>query len=184
MNSTLPKRKNVRPFASPGPFNHFHEEFLMYFWTVGINLAIFMALYKYRRYTMFLHFLGSLGVAATTIVYSLPLILERAIPAGNSPLRTHMIIGVAILSLIFLEVVLGCLCKVVNIFRVPSVLLHYMNKTHLVAGYSLALLCKFQYYYIAKQKDYVYWLLLGQDILFAVLIAARKIWFATLQQTI
>ncbi len=129
MNSTSvnPRRKGgFRP--SPNPYQHFHEEGLMYLWTIAINFAILMAMYKYRRYSMFLHFLISLGVSATTIVYSLPLMIEKAIPSKNSPMRTHMMIGIAILSLIFLEVILGSLCKILNLFKIPSVVLHYMNK--------------------------------------------------------
>ena len=59
-----------------------------------------------------------------------------------------------------------------------------MNKTHVILGYCLAILCKFQYYYITKSKDYVYYTLLAQDILFAVLIIIRKLTFPTLSQKI
>ena len=151
----------------------------MYLWTIVINLGIFMAMYKYRRYSMFLHFLFSLGVSAITIIYSVPLMIGKTIPTSG-PIKTHIIIGIAILSLIVLEVILGCLCKILNLFKIPSVALHYMNKGHAIIGYSIAILCKFQYYYVEININYVYWTLLGQDILFAFMIIARKIWFPTL----
>lgn len=185
-NATLPG-KRMRPqgnWGSSGPFEEFHKEDMMYLWTIVINFSILLAMYKYRRYTMLLHFLFTLAIATVTIVYSFPLLLSKAIPANTSPLKAHMIVGIAILSLICLEVVLGCFCKALNLFKVPSVLLHYINKAHAVIGYSLAILCKFQYYYIVKKKNYVYWILLTQDILFAFLIVARKIYFPTLQKKI
>lgn len=119
-----------------------------------------------------------------TALTSLPLLLKETIPSTHNPTRVHMIVGIAILSILFLEVLLGCLSKLLNIFKLPSVALHYMNKAHAVLGYCLAILCKFQYYYITSNKDYVYYTLLAQDILFAVLIIIRKLTFPTLSQKI
>jgi hypothetical protein len=156
----------------------------MFLWTVAINFAIFFAMYKYRKYTIFLHFVIGMGVSIITVLSSMPLLLKTTIPTTNNPTRIHMIVGIAILSVICLEVLLGCLSKILNLCKIPSVLLHYMNKVHAVLGYSLAILCKFQYYYITKHKDLVYWILLSQDILFALLVIARKLTFPSLSQKI
>jgi len=148
-------------------------------WTIAINLGIFLALYKYRKYTIFGHFLIGLGVAATTLITSMPLLLAKPIPTKPSIQTTHVLIGIAIIAAIFLEVLIGCLSKLLNLCKAPSLLIYRLCKFHMYLGYALTILCKFQNYYIMKKTN-LYWILLGQDILFFVLLVTRKLFFPTL----
>lgn len=184
-NATRPviPRRPRGSFAS-NPFQDIHEELLPYMWTIAINIGIFLALYRYRKYSMVGHFLIGLGVACCTLITSMPLLLDKPIPTAPSVRTTHIYIGIAIVAAIFLEVVVGSLSKILNFFKTPSLLIYWLGKFHRYFGYALTLLCKFQVYYILKQSNKLYWILLGQDILFAILLIIRKFYFPSLQQRI
>lgn len=124
-----------------------HGEVMPFMWTLAINFAVFFALYKYRRYTIFLHFLLGLGVATVTVVTSLPMVFEKSLPPLPGKHRTHYIIGVVVICLVVVEVAIGCATKLLNLCDTPSLVIYRLNKFHAVLGYSLMLLCKFQVYY-------------------------------------
>lgn len=149
-------------------------------WTIAINIGIFLATYRYRKYAIFGHFLIGFGVAFITLLFTFPVFLNATIPSKSSRMRTHMVTGFVIVVAIFLQVVLGCLSKLLNLWKVPSVLLYYMNKTHVVLGYLLTILNKVQvYYYI--EVNHRFWLLIAQDCLFLVLIVLRKLVFPNME---
>lgn len=135
-------------------------------------------MYKHKRYTMFGHFLIGFGVALVTLLFSFPMLLKTNLPVNSSPRKTHIIVGYVIVGTIFFQVILGCLCKLLNLCKVPSVVLFYMNKIHVYLGYLMTILCKFQVYYFIDH-DHVFWILLGQDCLFFILTFIKKIFFST-----
>ena len=91
-----------------------------------------------------------------------------------------MVVGYLLVGAYFLQVVLGCLCKVLNLCRIPSVLLYYLNKTHGILGYLFTILSKFQVYsYI--QRNRVFWILLAQKILFFLGMIWWKLMFPRLE---
>ena len=148
-------------------------------WTVTINVGIFLAMYKYKRYTIFGHFIIGFAVAFITLLFTFPVLLKTTIPSAASKKKTHYIIGYVVVCAIFLQVVLGCLCKLLNLCKVPSVILYYMNKVHTILGYSMTILCKCQVYNFINQ-DHVFWILIAQDCLFFVMTIIRKIFFPNL----
>ena len=84
-----------------------------------------------------------------------------------------MVVGYLLVGAYFLQVVMGCLCKLLNLCKIPSVFLFYFNKTHAVLGYLFSILSKFQvYYYI--EDNHVFWILLAQDLLFFFVVIFRK----------
>jgi hypothetical protein len=54
---------------------------MKYLWTIVIDFAIFFALYKYRRYSIYVHIAIGLFVALTTLIVSIPILMEEGIPA-------------------------------------------------------------------------------------------------------
>lgn len=148
-----------------------------------INVGVFLAMYRYRKYTMFGHFIIGFGVVFVTLLFTFPIILDTKIPSAPSRYRTHQITGYTIVVAMFLQVVLGGASRLLSLCKFPSVGLYYMNKTHLVLGYILLALNKFQVYYYIR-VDYRFWLLIGQDCLFLIFLIARKMFFPTLESTI
>jgi len=146
-------------------------------WTVTINVGIFLAMYKYRRHTILGHFIIGFAVAFITLLFTFPVLLQITTPSTPPKKRNHYIIGYVIVSDIFLQVVLGCLCKLLNLCKVPSVVLYCMNKVHYFLGYSMTILCKFQVYNYIDQ-DHVFWILLAQDCLFFIMAIIRKMFFS------
>ena len=71
-------------------------------WTIAINIGIFLATYKYRRYTIFAHFLIGLGVAIITILSAFPMLLKADLSNLRPNIRIHTLIGIAIIAAIML----------------------------------------------------------------------------------
>jgi len=75
-----------------------------------------------------------------------------------------MIVGYLLVGAYFLQVVMGCMCKLFSLCKISSVFMYYFNKTHGMLGYLFTILSKFQvYYYI--DDNHLFWILLAQDIL-------------------
>lgn len=161
-----------------------HYYTMPYLWTIAINFVIFFALYKYRKYAIIIHIFGGLGIAITSFILSLPLLFQTDFPSTVSAARSHYIIGTTIMILILIEVLLGITAKVLNFFQTISFYIYWINKTHLVVGYTLALLCKVQIYLVLETDKAKYWGLLAQDIAFIILFFIRKLYFPQLQGTI
>jgi hypothetical protein len=138
-----------------------------------------LALYKYRRYAIVGHILIGLAVCAFTIVTSVPLYFSINMATAKPLKRTHMLIGIAILIAIALQIISGAMSKLLDCCRTNSVVIYYMNKSHMVLGYLLTILCKFQNYYIMKRTT-LWYVLFGIDILFFIMLIIRKLWFPKL----
>jgi hypothetical protein len=74
MPGSKPGFSNSRSFK-PNSHQADHNNVMPYLWTIAINFVIFFALYKYRKYSMFLHILGGFGISVATVVLSLPLLI-------------------------------------------------------------------------------------------------------------
>lgn len=72
------------------------------------------------------------------------------LPSSACRKRTHILAGYTIVAAIFLQVLLGILAKLLNFCKAPSVVLYYINKSHMVLGYVLTILSKVQVYYYIK----------------------------------
>lgn len=57
---------------------HFH--LLPYLWTFGVDIAIFFALYKHTKYSLFIHAATSLMVGLPTLVTALSLLVQMGVP--------------------------------------------------------------------------------------------------------
>lgn len=152
-------------------------------WTIAINFAVYFAMYRYRKYTMFVHYLLAGAVAILTMVFSLPILISSGISSQPSKTTTHKLIGISIIGIIGLQVILGIASKMLNFCKTSSFLIYLMGKIHAVLGYSLIILCKFQTYYV-MDIDAKFELLVAQDCLMAVLIVAKKIFFPNLTASI
>jgi len=52
-----------------------------YLWAFVIDFGIFFAIYKYRRYSIYVHAAIGLLVSLTTLITSLQILVDEGIPA-------------------------------------------------------------------------------------------------------
>lgn len=51
-----------------------HKLVLPYLWTIGIDIALFFALYKYTKYSVIVHSLISLLISLATLITALSIL--------------------------------------------------------------------------------------------------------------
>jgi len=156
-------------------------------WGPGINVAIFLVLYSYRRYAFILHALAGLFACIYTLAVTIPIITTTGIVSSNTTLDTryssytiylHYIIGTIGLFLIAIAGLLGIICRMANVCGASSNSILALKKIHLVAGYLAAWMCKLNNYVINDAGGTA--VLAVQDVLFMVLIVVWKYKFPRL----
>lgn len=124
-----------------------------YLWTFVIDIGIFFALYKYRKYSLFLHIAIGLFVALTTLITSLPILIAEGIPSteDESYEQRHFIIGFVIIIFILIQVVIGLVSRILQFIPWSSSLLIYLlNMTHKYLGYGFLVIAKLQVFLILQ----------------------------------
>ena len=98
--------------------------------------------------------------------------------------QRHTIIGLAIVSIIFAQVLMGFATNILKQISWSSPLAIYsLNKAHKYTGYALVILAKIQVYLILNldpDTNQLFWALLGTEIVLFVAFILRKITFSTL----
>lgn len=155
-------------------------------WGLVINIGIFLALYRNRKLAILGHSLIGLAATVATISSSLMILSDMSIPVknlGKKDVRGHMIFGIALLGLLFIQALLGIFGRLLNCCGVGSIPIYYINKTHRVLGWILVILCKAQNFYIRSIK-LKWYLFLAFDILTFSLIIIRKFTFEKMERAI
>jgi cytochrome b561 len=137
-----------------------HAEIMAILWGPAANVAIFMALYSYRRYPFFIHALFGLFACIFTLSTSIPMLMTTGIvPADStidedfpgSVLNSHYLVGITCLVVITLETLLGIVTRVVNIAGGKSSTILLIKKIHQIFGFMILILCKSNIYIIAPE---------------------------------
>lgn len=179
-NNAIPHGNGGGAHIFHHPFQDIHNVILNYMWSIAINIGIFLALYRYRRYTMVGHFIIGFVVGCSTLITSMPLVLDIPISTIPEDKRANFLIGIAIIAAVFVVIAIGALSKLLNFCETPSLVILWIGRVHKLLGYGLTILCKYQVYLLVKQSDSLYWIIMGQDILFILLLIIRKIYFPSL----
>ncbi len=128
-----------------------HEALMGLIWGPGINLAIFLVLYSYRKYYIYLHVLYGLFAATFSLATAIPILLTTGIVTSEEAgpkLHLHYLVGIASISVISLQAILGIATRVINICNFSTNLLIKVKYTHKVIGYMVSILCKSNMYII------------------------------------
>jgi peptidoglycan/LPS O-acetylase OafA/YrhL len=154
-----------------------HKQLLPYLFTFVIDIAIFFALYQYRRYAIVVHAVIATLCVLTALITALPLLIKLQIPSEGSP-QTHAIIGLVVLILILIQLTAGLISKALQcISHNASYGIFLLNRVHRINGYILALLGKVEVYlslWNGGEQDKLY-VLLAIDGTLLILLIARKI---------
>jgi ABC-type thiamin/hydroxymethylpyrimidine transport system permease subunit len=130
----------------------FHTQTLFYLWSFGINIAIFFALYKYTKYSIFVHIVLGFTIVLITIITSIDIWVFEGIPVRENKYNSqrHTIIGIIIL-LLFVLVLAGIISKLLRLIpKSSSTLIYALNKVHKHLGYAITILSKIQSYLAVK----------------------------------
>lgn len=159
-------------------------------WGPGINLAIILAMYSYRKYYVYLHICFGVFITVYSIGTALPILFTTGIISESgkdgitpSQMYAHYVVGISALCAIFLQAALGAATKLGNVYQFSSSSVIVLKYGHTILGYLVALLSKSNVY-IIYWNDGSFWLFLVQDILFAGLMIARKIVFPKMKKVI
>jgi hypothetical protein len=170
-----------------GPTYDLHSALMAVTWGPGINLAIIAALYSYRKYYTYAHVIYGFFITIYSIGTALPILLTTGILSNNqgkgkdlisgSTIYAHYIVGISSLSVVLLQALLGIGANIMNYNNFSSASIIVIKYIHRVFGYLVAILFKSNVYIIFGPNDGSFWLFLVQDLVFAIIIIARKIVF-------
>lgn len=123
-----------------------HKLLLPYMFSFVLDIAIFFALYQYRRYAIIVHAVIAALCVLTALITTLSLVIKLQIPSEDS-LQSHAIMGVVVLILIMMQLTVGMISKVLQcISHNASCGIFLLNRVHKINGYILALLGKVEVY--------------------------------------
>ena len=163
-------------------------------WGPGINLAIILALYSYEKYYVYAHMAFGSLLTVFTISTSLPILLTTQLnfqlqnfqDGHKDPVTMHLhaLVGIACISSVFVAGLLGVATRIANIFNFSPFSLMIIKNAHRILGYLIAILNKSNVYIIFGINSGDFWLFFVQDLIFALLIIGRKIFFPKMEKVI
>jgi hypothetical protein len=139
-----------------GPTIDSHINVMYLIWGPIINIAIFVVLYSYRRYTFILHALIGLFACLYTLATAIPILMTTGVVTSDNTLNedegytlyVHYMIGITCLSIIIASTLLGMATRILNVYSAPTNAILSIRLAHKVMGYITATLCKINSYYI------------------------------------
>ena len=134
--------------SSLGPTASIHEATMSYLWGPVMNVAIFLAMYSYRTYTIILHGFISLLVGIFSLAVSLTILSNTGFPPSTAKLYNHVNIGFTAMLCIIVQLLLGLALNLFNVFDFSSGLLLKLGYAHRIFGYLMVILAKANYYVI------------------------------------
>lgn len=177
-----------------GPTGQLHATFMAVLWGPGINLAIILALYSYQKYYVYAHMAFGGLLTVFTISTSLPILLTtqlnfqlQILQDGHKDpdtMHIHALVGIACISSVLVVGLLGVATRMANIFNFSPLALMIIKNAHRILGYLIAILNKSNVYIIFGLKSGNFWLFFVQDLIFALLIIGRKIFFPKMEKSI
>lgn len=161
-----------------------------FIWTVVINVAILFAMNKYKRVALIIHSAIGLFVALVTLILSIPLLIDHGIFNSGLDyiLKVHIKIGLAIIIIIFAQVLSGMVTSLSKVFfkEANPYVIFFSKIFHVLVGYALTILSKIQtYMFLYQKEDYkLFWILLGFEIFFLIAWLLQKLFFPVLESVV
>ena len=138
-----------------------------------------------------MHVILGFGIAFVTFLFALPILIEHGIQPNKSLMRSHKIIGVAILAVVSIQILLGLTTNILKQFRrSPPFSIHVVKWCHRCLGYALLILGKVQiylvlnYFKVKEDKNELFVGLLIADCVLLVVLFVRKVYFPNMGKTI
>lgn len=165
-----------------------HVNVMAYIWGPGINIAIILALYSYRRYASILHGMMGAGACLFTLATVFPMLEITGVVASDNnitqdvdgyTLYVHYMIGITCIAIILASTLLGLASRLLILFSAPTNVILLIKFCHKIMGYLTAILCKSNSYVIYGISDNLTGLLC-QDIFCMILIIVWKLTFPKL----
>lgn len=175
--------------AAFGPTITTHMDIMAFIWGPGINVAIFLAMYNYRKWWGFLHAMAGAFAFIFTLSTGLSILATSGMIPDDSPyldsypvLNTHYKIGITCLIVLSIQFALGLTAKIMQFSQGRSITIINLKKTHTISGYLVIILVKSNFY-INIDIDQTFWGLIASDIAFFILVIAQKIFFPKMEQS-
>ncbi len=161
----------------------FHKALMPYFWSIVIDIAIFLPFLVQYKYSLIIHMVLGAIVAVTSIVTSWQSMM-RGLPPSGTRMYFHKLFGMIILGLVLIQVILGLISFLIKATKKtsPHVVL-YIRWAHTYIGYVIALMCKVQTINFLKGGSPLYWFNLIWDIFFILFYLQRLFTHAKIQNT-
>ena len=129
-----------------------HKKIMPYIWSFTVNVAIYFGLYRYTKYSLFVHIIISAFVGLFTIISGFHIWDEVGIPdtsMNKNNKRTHMIMGLVVLFSLLVLMTAGLISRLLQFIpKASSTLIYILNVFHKYLGYFVALLGKAVLYHI------------------------------------
>lgn len=144
-----------------GPTSGLHKMWLPWIWGPAASVAVILALFTFKKISIWIHGIFFLFATIMTLVTSIPILTYAGIVPADSTkqykyptniLNAHMIIGITCFSVVCLVTVLGITTQLLKLFNGKSSLLILLKKIHTILGYLILLLCKINSLIIVKEN--------------------------------
>jgi hypothetical protein len=125
-----------------------HKLFMLYGWTVFVDIAVLLIYYKNKKWTPYLHGFLCLALVVTTFATSLNFLLKNGF---NTKHLAHYVIGVVIWGVMFFQVIIGAISLILQrINKTRSMPIYAIKKVHTYLGFALIILAKVQIFIFIK----------------------------------
>ena len=146
-------------YGKYGSTAELHTLLMRYIWGPGVNVAIIIVLYTYRKWWTWVH--GTLLALASlaTIALSLPILVTTGIvypdmvfPTSHNrqTLYSHYAIGITCMVLMVVVSGGGFANRISYMAQLSSKTIQIIRWSHRISGYILIILCKVNYYLMLK----------------------------------
>lgn len=161
----------------------FHKSLMSYFWSIAIDIAIFLPFLVQYKYSLIIHMvLGGL-VALTTIVTSWKSML-RGLPPVENHMYFHKLFGMIICGLVLIQVLLGLISYLIKATKKTSpFLVLYIRWAHTYIGYAIAIMAKIQTINFLYPDTPLYWFNVIWNILFIIVYLKRAFTHQKIENT-
>jgi hypothetical protein len=127
-----------------GPTIDLHTGSMYLLWCPIIDVFIIMATFSSSRFAIYAHAIGAFLVSVFSIMITLPILATNGLVSSESDPNehNHMLMGLTCLTLVVVQVILGVLSRIANIFPTNSVVVINFHRAHKILGICLVISAK------------------------------------------
>lgn len=116
-----------------------------YVWTVGVDIAVMLALFKHKRYAIVLHSICALAIAVITMSTALSILIPTGFLKEEDRKfnQRHQIMGVITLAIMLIQITSGIASRILQLYtEKKSTVIYKLNFIHKYIAYPLIILGK------------------------------------------
>jgi hypothetical protein len=140
-----------------GPTGWAHANLMAYIWGPCMNIAVQLAMYRYRVWWIVLHGITGTFAFIFTVATSITILANTGLISKKSAfideysnLYLHYRIGIACLVIITIQFLLGLATLLMQFCQAKSLFIVNVKKLHTIFGYIIVILIKSNYYINVK----------------------------------